>query len=73
MVLPHSQAVRIRIRVRLGSGDDMSMSECLGTSVMSRYGRIRSGNDLLDQNSVTDPVLDISFLEVQRCGTNLSM
>ena len=49
MVRPRSQAVRIRIRVRLGSGDDMSTSECLGTSVMSEYGRIRSENDLLDQ------------------------
>ena len=28
----------------------MSTSECLGTSVMSRYGRIRSRNDLPDQN-----------------------
>ena len=28
----------------------MSTSECLGTSVMSRYGRIRSRNDLTDQN-----------------------
>ena len=27
----------------------MSTSECLGTSVLSRYGRIRFGNDLLDQ------------------------
>ena len=26
------------------------MSECLGTSVMSRYGRIRSGNNLPDQH-----------------------
>ena len=34
----------------LGSGDDMSTSECLGTSVMSRYGGIRSGSDLPDQN-----------------------
>ena len=50
MVLLRSQAVRIRIRVRLGSGDDMSTSECLGTSVMSRYGRITSGNVLPDQN-----------------------
>ena len=49
MVLPRSQAVRFRNRVRLGSGDDMSTSECPGTSVMSRYGRIRSGNDLPDQ------------------------
>ena len=50
MVLSRSQAVRIRIRVRLGSRDNMSTSECLGTSVLSRYGRIRFGNDLLDQN-----------------------
>ena len=50
MVVPRSQAVRIRIRVRVGSGDDMSTSECLGTSVMSRYGRVRSGNDLPDQH-----------------------
>ena len=50
MIRPRSQAVRIRIRVRLGSGDDMSTSECLGTSVMSGYGRIRSENNLPDQN-----------------------
>ena len=36
------------------------MRECLGTSVMSRYGRIRFGDDLLDHSfcqtkiSVTD-------------------
>ena len=46
-VQPHSQAVRIRIRVRLGFVDDMSMSESLWTSVMSRYG---SEKDLPDQN-----------------------
>ena len=50
MFLPRSQAVRIRIRVRLGSGDDVSTGECLGTSIMLKYGRIRSENDLPDQN-----------------------
>ena len=54
MVRPRSQAVRIRIRVRLGSGDDMSTSECLGTSTMSGYGRIRSENDLTDQKNFRD-------------------
>ena len=64
MVLPRSQAVRIR--VRLGSGDDMSTSECLGTSVMSRYGRIRYGNDLPDQRS-RDSTLYISLERASNC------
>ena len=57
MVLHRSQAVRFRIRVRLGSGDDMSTSECLGMSVLSRpmVELYRSGNDLPNQKFSPDP------------------
>ena len=46
----------------------MSTSECLGTSVMSEYGRIRSENDLPDRNFRDKSIDSSRVVSVTICG-----